>query len=220
MFESKHRLFDWGRRAHDAENAELVGDLCIARGGTVAAGGCSGSSGSGGDHGPVLGGPGQTDPGAGSGPTATPGSTLFAVTYGNTDVETIGGFATDAAGNFYVGGRESAPPTPTGESALDLFILKYSPSGQLLWKQPIPFDVDNQLSLEGIVVQPTTGAVIVAGSFIGTVAIEGNTMTSGTRPLDPGATVATRAFNVFLAAYDSAGYFVWSRGFPGTSPCP
>jgi len=57
--------------------------------------------------------------------------------------------------------------------------------------------------------------VIVAGSFIGDVAIEGNTMISGTRPLDPGATIATRAFNVFLAAYDSAGYFLWSRGFPG-----
>ena len=45
-------------------------------------------------------------------------------------------------------------------------------------------------------------------------------MTSGTRPLEPGATVATRAFNVFLAAYDSAGYFLWSRSFPWNEPCP
>jgi hypothetical protein len=190
--------------------------ICVSiAAGTVAAGGCSGSSRSGGDHGPVLGGPGQTDPGAGSAPTATPGSTLFAVTYGNTDVETLGGFATDAAGNFYVGGFESAPPTSTGQSATDIFILKYSPSGVLLWKQPIPFAGLDQLSLEGIAVQPTTGAVIVAGSFIGTVAVGSTTMTSGTRPLEPGATVAIRAFNVFLAAYDSAGYFLWSRGFPG-----
>jgi hypothetical protein len=190
--------------------------ICVSiAAGTAAAGGCSGSSGSGGDHGPVLGGSGQTYPGAGSAPAATPGSTLFAVTYGDTNVETLGGFATDAAGNFYVGGFESTPPTSTGASATQLFILKYDASGVLKWKQPIPFDVNNQLSLEGIVVQPTTGAVIVAGSFIGDVAIEGHTMTSGTRPLDPGATIATRAFNVFLAAYDSAGYFLWNRGFPG-----
>jgi hypothetical protein len=188
--------------------------ICVSiAAGTVVAGGCSGSSGSGGDHGPVLGGPGQTDPAAGRAPAATPGSTLFAVTYGNTNVETLGGLAADAAGNFYVGGFESAPPTSTGQSATDLFILKYSSAGVLLWKQPIPFDISNPLSLEGLVVQPTTGAVIVAGSFNGTAAIEGKTMTSGTQPLSPGATVASPATNVFLAAYDSAGYFLWSRSF-------
>jgi hypothetical protein len=185
--------------------------ICVSfAAGTIAVGGCSGSSGSGGDHGPVLGGPGQNenDTGAGSGPTATPGSTLFAVTYGGEGVESMSGLASDAAGNLYVGGFEDRP-VPA------LFILKYSPDGVLLWKQPIPFDFTNQLSMAGIAIQPTTGAVIVAGSFTGTVAIEGTTMTSGTHTPEPG-TLSFPAINVFLAAYDSAGYFLWSRGYPST----
>ena len=113
MFGSKSPLFDWGRRAHDAGNAELVGDLCIDRGRDSRRGRMFRIVGIGRRS---RAGAGRTrterDPGAGSGPTATPGSTLFAVTYGGTGVETMSGLASDAAGNFYVGGCEDGPSPP------------------------------------------------------------------------------------------------------------
>ena len=161
---------------------------------------------------------------AGAGPAAPAGSTIFARSYGDEGQQSLGGSATDDAGNIYVVGRENPTGvvvlTPEGRTvgpeqgtANGMFVIKYSPTGELLWRQPFPISGDsNFATLTGVALQPTTGAVILAGWVSGSVTLDdGTTLTSGT---DPQFGFSTS--NLVLIALDTAGYLVWSRLY--TSP--
>lgn len=189
----------------------------------VAGGACSGASGSIGDQGSGVGAPGQNGAGgappapaggAGGGPAVVPGSTIFAVSYGDEHEQDFQALASDGAGNFYIAGQEFGPnpPDPTQGTPSNVFVVKYSPTGELMWRQPIPIDPNNALALFAIAVQPTTGAVILSGAFAGTIQLGPSTLTSGRDP-----SIGTPVLNVFTALLDSAGYFVWSRAYTSTA---
>jgi hypothetical protein len=191
----------------------------------IVAAGCGDSSDSG--RGKIDGTPGQTGAGGAGAPAgaAPTGSTLSAVMYGDEGQQTFGGSVVDATGNVYVVGRENQNrpqiSTPTGRAFGDLqgasnglFVVKYSPTGVLLWRQPYPTTGDTIARLAGVALQPTTGAVIVAGSLMGSLPLEdGTTLTSGIH-----AELQIPTDNLFLIALDTAGYLVWSRLYSSSMP--
>lgn len=159
----------------------------------------------------------------GAGAVAPTGDLLFALSYGDEGQQSLGGTATDDKGNVYVVGNDQQTltvfSTPTGRQigpqqgkSTGLFVLKYSPTGQLLWRQPFPFTGDNFARLSAVALQPTTGAVILAASLRGSMTLDdGKTLTSSNNPDYP-EPVPTD--NLLLIAIDTAGYLVWSRLYP------
>jgi hypothetical protein len=190
------------------------GDGTDGRRGASAAGGQPMTDGAGGA-------PGTVAPPPGGGASLPPGSTIFAVSYGDEGQQTFGGMTTDGAGDVYAAGVETPENIvtlgPTGRqfgpvegTMKGAFVVKYGPTGELLWRQPFPFDGDNFINLVGVALQPSTGAVILAGWVNGSVTLDdGTTLTSGT---DPRFGLPTH--NVVLIALDTAGYLVWSRLYP------
>jgi hypothetical protein len=211
----------------------LVGSLalgiCVA-----AAAGCSGGAGttgsgkvtsSGGMPSGQAGSADTNDAGTdGAAPAVTPaGNTVFAVSYGDEGQQTMGGMASDADGNVYVVGTEEPQNTvtfgPSGRvfgppegTANGGFAVKYEPNGVLEWRQPFPVTGSNEISFAAVALQPTTGAVILAGFVRGSFTFDdGTTVTSSTNP-----DFELSSANLVLVALDRAGYLVWSRLYPSS----
>jgi hypothetical protein len=197
-------------------------EVTTGTGGGAGGGGSQGNSGNGGTiSGGACGGAIATPTGGttGSDSPRPPGDTIFARSYGDEGQQTFGGTATDDAGNVYaVGvefpvtivritpqGRELGPMEGTSQGG---FVVKYGPTGELLWQKPFPIVGDTFLNLLAVTVQPTTGAVILAGWVQGSLTVDGSTLTSGTNP----SGIPTP--NLFLLALDSAGTLIWSRVYP------
>jgi hypothetical protein len=178
----------------------------------------------------IVGGPGQNGTGGGGAPATTgsggsgatgpaPGSTIFAENYGDEGEQFLAGLATDASGNVYVAGNEmpvniAVPGTPESQLAMQgkqngVFLLQYSSTGALMWRQPFTPVANSTLEFDGVAVQATTGVEIVVGALSGSVNIAGTTLTSGSDP-QFGNPVA----NLWLTAIDSAGYVVWTAIYP------
>ena len=190
--------------------------------------GCGGSTDPRSD--PVVGAGGTTGTGGGAAPTAggtggdpgsaqEPGSTIFAQNYGDEGEQALAGLAVDGSGNIYVAGNEmpeniaqpsgSTGPLPMQGTAKGVFLLQYSPSGELKWRQPfVPGPNAFQLQVNGVAVQQTTGLEILVGTVGGTVTLDGTTLTSGVDKT--GVSVS----NLWLTAVDSAGYLVWTKLIP------
>jgi hypothetical protein len=142
--------------------------------------------------------------GAGTGtPAAAPGTTLFAHQYGDDGQQTLTDLAVDDAGASYVVGLEG----PTGGS---VFALQYDATGELRWRQPFVADdaSSESVAVEGIAVQPTTGAVILAGFLSGSITVGGVALSSAND-----TNFGLPLPNLWLTALDKAGYVVWSRVF-------
>jgi hypothetical protein len=172
-------------------------------GGAPTAGGAGGSAGS-------------------AAPAAAPGTTIFAESYGDEGEQGLSGMAVDAAGNIYVAGNEapvstspsgSPPPLTYEGTAKGAFLLQYSPTGELMWRQPFVAGTDpsvfSTLQITGVAVQPTTGLEILAGNVGGTVTISGTTLTSSTDFRS-----GLSGTDLWLTAIDSAGYLVWTKLIP------
>ena len=189
--------------------------------------GCGGASNSKVD--PIANDPGQggasggssTGGSSGAGPASTlpPGTTIFAESYGDEGEQGLTGQAVDAKGNIYVAGNEqpvhlAQPPgtTATEGAANGAFLIQYSPTGELMWRQPFtPGAQTFELEVNDVAVQPTTGAEILVGRLGGTVSIGGTTLTSGTDPRN-----GIQVTNLWLTAVDSAGYVVWTKVIQST----
>jgi hypothetical protein len=191
--------------------ARALATLVVAIVGAGAGTGCGGSTdmsrqgagtgttGTGGGN-PTAG--GQGGPSGAVDPAAAPGSTLFAQQYGDDQQQTLNGLAVDAAGNTYVVGTE----TPQGIQSA--FVLQYDATGELRWRQPFVPDADfSYAQVAAVAVQPTTGAVILAGFLAGNMTAEGTRVSSTIDPL------RGRIPNLWLTALDKAGYLVWTKVF-------
>lgn len=122
--------------------------------------------------------------------------------------------AADAAGNTYVTGRFSGSGDfdPGGGNSIlisagqgDVFVAKFAPSGALIWARS--FGGTGDETGAGLAVD-TSGNVYTTGTFYGTA------------DFDPGPGIAILTTDggtdVFVCKLDSAGNFVWVRGFGGS----
>ena len=142
--------------------------------------GCGGSTDP--HNGQIVGAPGQTGTGGSGEPVMTgaggsaatgtaPGSTIFAENYGDEGEQFLAGLATDASGNVYVAGNEmpvniAVPGTPEAQLQMQgkqngVFLLQYSATGQLMWRQPFTPTASSTLEFDGVAVQPTTDGLLV-----------------------------------------------------------
>ncbi len=116
--------------------------------------------------------------------------------------------ATDAAGNVYSVGGFGSPSitfgsyTLTNSGLINMFIVKYNPSGTVLWAKSAL--VSDFASASAVTVD-ASGNIYVAGSFGNTtVTIGSTTLTS----------VGSR--DIFLAKYDSNGNVIWAKRAGGS----
>jgi hypothetical protein len=157
-------------------------------------------------------------------PAVPSGTTLFAQNYGDEGEQALAGLAVDAAGNVYVAGNEMpeniaqprvfpGPGSPTQGTTNGAFLLQYSSTGVLRWRQPFPAPADpnSAIQVNGVAVQATTGTEILVGTIRGTVTVGDVTLSA---PIDPQTGVATSQF--WLTSVDSAGYVVWTKLVPTT----
>jgi len=124
------------------------------------------------------------------------------------------GLATDAAGNVYVACDTPFPPTtfysatssgPTiTMNNMSMVIIKYDPSGNLLWVQGITGAVSQW---QGLAVDEVGGNeyVYLTGSYSSTATFGSTTLTS--------AGMA----DVFVAKYDANGTAIWAVGAGGSN---
>ena len=143
------------------------------------------------------------------------GNVLWAKCQGGTADDVAMGVATDATGNAYITGYFISPQITFGSTILhnsnaadwvtDLFVAKYSPTGDVLWAATATgsyFDQGNAIAIDAI------NHVYVTGIF-------------GSPTLSFGTTVLTNTnnlyFDVFLVKYDSLGSLVWARSGGGTA---
>ncbi len=123
--------------------------------------------------------------------------------------EYVNGTAVDAQGNTYVTGsfvnniRLGNLTLTTGVSGQrrDAIVVKYSPSGVVLWTRQFSNCYSGGLGLDA------AGNLYVAGTFTGSLTVGSTTLTS---------TGGSSDSDVFLVKYDSQGTVMWARGAGGT----
>jgi len=134
------------------------------------------------------------------------GSWVWSKTIGGTGYDQGNAIAADGSGNVFVTGYigAAAGGVDFGGGALvsaglyDVFLVKYSPSGQHLWSKRFGGSgTDTGMA----VATDTAGNVFVAGSFEGSVNFGGSSFTSsGLR-------------DIFVAKYSATGGHLWSKKF-------
>ncbi|MGZ3899228.1 MAG: SBBP repeat-containing protein [Bacteroidia bacterium] len=139
------------------------------------------------------------------------GIVLWAARAGGTVSESGNAVTTDPAGNVYVAGTFMSQSVSFGPFTLtktnnseDIFIVKYDPSGNVLWAKSAlgdQQDVVNSIALDG------SGNLYITGfSGSGTLTMETTSLTNST-PSD----------FIFVAKYDLNGNFIWARQATGNS---
>ena len=118
---------------------------------------------------------------------------------GGTNNEEGMNIATDASGNVYVVGNDDGPSITFGSTTLSgfyNFIVKYSPSGTVLWAKSLGGEADG-------VITDNAGNVYITGSY-------GGTKSFGTTVL-----TAVGSVDVFIAKLDASGNFMWAKSAGG-----
>jgi hypothetical protein len=118
----------------------------------------------------------------------------------------------DASGNIYATGSFSGTidmdPGPGTQNlvsagAFDVFFAKYDGNGNFIWAKRVGSTSSDQ-SISGILLN---GNFIISGNFLGTV------------DFDPSGALFTQTSqsgaDVFFAAYDPSGNFIWAKQLPG-----
>ena len=120
------------------------------------------------------------------------------------------GTAVDAQGNTYVTGsfvnniRLGSLLLTTGVSSArrDGFVVKYSPTGAVLWTRQLSNVSGSSLGLDA------ADNLYVAGNFTGSLTVGNSTLNSAGGSLDS---------DVFLVKYDPQGTALWARSAGGTN---
>ena len=138
---------------------------------------------------------------------ADPPTYEWALGLGGTSGDEGRGVAVDAAGNSYVTGVFAStvdfgggPLASTG--SWDVYLVKYDAQGNHVWSRNFggtSTDEANDIRIDG------DGNVVITGKFWGTANFGG-----------PASLTSNGAYDVFVAAYDSDGSHIWSRGFGST----
>lgn len=137
------------------------------------------------------------------------GSWVWSKTIGGYGYDSGNGIAADSAGNVVVtGGMDvSSIGVDFGGGRLysagfqDVFLVKYSATGQHLWSQR--FGGTGSESGAAVAVD-SAGNIFVTGSFEGSVNFGGGSLTSA------------GVKDIFVAKYSSAGAHIWSKRFGGS----
>ncbi|NUL83461.1 MAG: hypothetical protein HUU60_12185, partial [Armatimonadetes bacterium] len=105
----------------------------------------------------------------------------------------------DSSGNLYAGGRIVDQEGPGAHHAVDAFLVKLGPTGQMLWRAR--FDGRDRLSdsIRRIVVDSDQGCLYT----VGTAGVEGD---------PPGF---NRTNDILILKYDLNGNLLWSRQWNG-----
>jgi hypothetical protein len=135
------------------------------------------------------------------------GNVLWANSAGGTDWDNGSSVATDTGGNVLVTGNFYAPSIAfettvlTSAGTRDMFIVKYDPSGNLLWANSAggtEWDNGNSVATDA------GGNVLVTGSF------GGDSITFGTTVL-----IGTGSGNLFVVKYSPASNVLWANSADG-----
>lgn len=134
------------------------------------------------------------------------GTLLWSRQFGGTQDDNGSRVATDAAGNIYVAGdfRLSVAfgtNTLTSAGGSDFYLLKFDPSGMLLWARQAG-GAGNESNAR--VAVDAAGNALVTGAFQGTALFGTN------------ALVSVGANDVFIAKFDPAGNVLWARQAGGS----
>jgi hypothetical protein len=118
--------------------------------------------------------------------------------------------AADAAGNIIVSGDfaygvdlGNGNPFSLNGGYPGMFIVKYSPSGAVLWYKAFASG-STSASAKSVAVDSQSN-ILVAGSFAGTVDFGGTSLT------------AANPLSMFVAKYSPSGSLLWAKGFGGTA---
>jgi len=113
--------------------------------------------------------------------------------------------AADGAGNIFLGGAHSGqidfgdgPLSHSGGS--DAFVAKYADDGTYLWSKT--FTGDDKQNATAVEVDGA-GNLVVMGTFIGSIDIDGEILTN------------PAGIGLYLAKFDTCGHLVWAQGFEG-----
>jgi hypothetical protein len=139
------------------------------------------------------------------------GNVLWAKSFGGVDSDFGHAVSTDASGNIYVGGYFNSATMTIGTGTLtnagtgnrDFFIVKFDPSGNVLWARSAGGTASDQIY--GVATDPS-GNVCVSGHFASSSFVIGTTT----------LTNAGTSNDIFIAKYDGAGNNLWARS-AGTS---
>ena len=117
--------------------------------------------------------------------------------------------AVDSAGNVVIAGAfwgtvdfGGGPVTSAGSS--DIFVAKYSPTGAYIWAKRFGGSLDD---VAHVVTVDSSGNVIVAGAFKGTIDFGGGPLTA----YWDGS--STQTHDLFVAKYSPTGAHLWSKSF-------
>ena len=131
---------------------------------------------------------------------------MWSQSFGGSNGERSRAVAIDAAGNILVAGTFSGTANFGGASlnsagSNDIFLAKYTPSGQHLWSKRLGGSGDDQI--QGLTVN-ANGDILMTGNFSGSANFGGQNLSSA------GST------DIFVAKYSNNGAHLWSKRFGGT----
>lgn len=144
------------------------------------------------------------------------GSLLWANGLGGTVASNLKSIVTDALGNIYAVGsfqgtdymfrsQDGNDLLLTSGGAIDPFLLKYDPDGNLLWVKRFATASGNVRTLS--VILDNSNNIILSGFFQnGTLDFGGGTSFAFTGSVNNG----------YLAKFDNDGMLIWAKLFPGT----
>lgn len=138
------------------------------------------------------------------------GTIIWAVSAGGSDAEIPMSVAVDKTGNVYVAGYFKSSSlvfgtttlTNAGGNTYDLFLVKYDPSGTVLWAKSAGGTGDDRAYSVAV---DTLGNSFLTGYFVS------STITFGTLPLNN-----TGALDLYLVKYDENGNALWANSASGT----
>jgi len=140
---------------------------------------------------------------------AASGNVLWAKGAGGSGIDLSRSISTDNAGNVYLTGHSSSPSivfgtfTLTNVGSSDIFIVKYDPSGNVLWAKN-EGSTGNDYGYS--IATDTFNNVYVTGSY------DSPSLTLGTYTL-----TNTGGTDLFIVKYDATGNLLWAKSEGGTS---